>query len=91
MLAPNVSIYTPQHAFNSEERAAGYEISLPVVIGNNVWICGSVKIIGGVTIGDNTIIGAGSVVTKDIPANVIAAGVPCKVIREITDQDRMES
>ncbi|MBH1940893.1 sugar O-acetyltransferase [Mobilitalea sibirica] len=89
LFGPNVNLYTPEHAFDKEERARGYEQSLPITIGNDVWICGSVSILSGVTIGDNTIIGAGSVVTKDIPANVIAAGVPCKVIREITAEDRL--
>ena len=61
---------------------------MPITIGNNVWIGAGSTILGGVTIGDNTIIGAGSVVTKDIPANVVAFGVPCKVIREITEKDK---
>lgn len=88
-VGPNVGIYTPEHAFNSEERSKGYEHALPVEIGDNVWICGGVSITGGVKIGSNTIIGAGSVVTKDIPDNVVAAGVPCKVIREITEEDKL--
>lgn len=62
--------------------------SFPVTIENNVWIGSHVVINPGVTIGENTVIGAGSVVTKDIPANVVAAGAPCKVIREITDRDK---
>ena len=65
-------------------------VSSPIVIGNNVWVGAGVHINQGVTIGDNTIIGSGSVVTKDIPANVVAAGVPCKVIREITEEDKTE-
>ncbi|GAK40814.1 sugar O-acetyltransferase [Paenibacillus urinalis] len=89
LFGPNVSLYTPNHAFDAGERKMGYERSLPITIGDNVWLGGSVTIVGGVTIGDNTIIGAGSVVTKDIPANVIAAGVPCKVIRPITDEDKL--
>ena len=88
MIGPNVSLYTPNHAIDADERKAGYERSLPINIGDNVWIGGSVTIVPGVTIGDDTIIGAGSVVTKDIPANVIAAGVPCKVIRPITEKDK---
>ena len=87
LIGPNVGIYTPSHAFEKEARAKGYEQSLPVEIGDDVWICGSVTIKGGVKIGSNTIIGAGSVVTKDIPDNVIAAGVPCTVLRKMTDQD----
>ena len=89
LFGPNVSIYTPNHALNHEERALGYEKSLPVKIGDNVWVGGSVSILGGVTIGENSIIGAGSVVTKDIPANVIAVGSPCKVVREITPEDKL--
>ena len=87
LIGPNVSLYTPNHAIDADERKAGYERSLPITIGHNVWIGGSVTIVPGVTVGDNAIIGAGSVITKDIPANVIAAGVPCKVIRPITEED----
>ena len=89
LIGPNVSFYTPNHAVDADERKAGYEISLPINIGNKVWIGGSVAILPGVSIGDNSIIGAGSVVTKDIPANVIAVGVPCKVIRQITTDDKV--
>ncbi|MBU9721243.1 MULTISPECIES: sugar O-acetyltransferase [Bacillaceae] len=89
LIGPNVSLYTPNHAIDAEERKQGYEVSLPITIGENVWIGGSVTIVPGVKIGDNTIIGAGSVVTKDVPSNVIAAGVPCKVIRSITENDKI--
>ncbi len=89
LIGPNVSFYTPNHAFDADERNIGFEKSLPISIGDNVWISGSVTIVPGVTIGNNTIIGAGSVVTKDVPANVIAAGVPCKVIRPMTEQDKL--
>ena len=68
-------------------RAAGYEYARPVHIGNNVWIGGHVAIVSGATIGDNTIIAAGSVVIGDIPANVLAGGNPCRVIREISPED----
>lgn len=88
-IGPNVGIYTPNHAFDSKERTDGYEKSLPIEIGDNVWIGGGVTIIGGVKIGANSIIGAGSVVTKNIPAGVIAAGNPAKVIREITANDKI--
>ncbi|WP_057915310.1 sugar O-acetyltransferase [Peribacillus muralis] len=88
-IGPNVSLYTPNHAIDAIERIAGYERTLPINISDNVWIGGSVTIVPGVTIGDNSIIGAGSVVTKNIPANVIAAGVPCKVIRSITEKDKI--
>lgn len=89
LIGPNVSFYTPNHAIDADERKVGYEKSLPITVGDNVWISGSVTIVPGVTIGDNTIIGAGSVITKDIPDNVIAAGVPCKVIRTITEKDKV--
>ena len=84
-IGPDCGIYTPEHAFDPALRAAGYEHSDPIVIGDNVWIGGGVSILGGVTIGENSIIGAGSVVTRDIPANVIAAGNPCRVLRELTE------
>ena len=87
-IAPNVSIYTAGHPLHPESRNSGYEYGIPVTIGNNVWIGGNTVILPGVTIGDNVVIGAGSVVTKDIPDNMIAAGNPCKVIREITEADR---
>ncbi len=83
LLAPNVQIYTATHPIEPEERITGKEFGQPIIIGNNVWIGGGTIICPGVRIGDNTTIGAGSVVTKDIPKNVIAAGNPCKVIREI--------
>nr|WP_261794592.1 DapH/DapD/GlmU-related protein [Comamonas testosteroni] len=88
LLGPRVGIYTSNHAIDAAERAAGGCIAKPVRIGNRVWIGGGVHINPGVTIGDDTIIGSGSVVTKDIPAGVIAAGVPCKVVRAITPADR---
>ena len=90
LIGPNVGIYTPEHAFDPVLRAQGYEISHPVTICDNVWIGGSVVILGGVTIGENTIIGAGSVVTHDIPANVIAVGNPCRVLREISEEDKKQ-
>ena len=88
MIAPNVSIYTAGHPIHPDSRNSGYEYGIPITVGNNVWIGGSVVILPGVTIGDNVVIGAGSVVTKDIPDNSVAAGNPCRVIRAITDEDR---
>lgn len=88
LFGPKVGIYTSNHAIDASERVAGGCYAKKVVVGNNVWVGAGVNINQGVTIGDNTIIGSGSVVTKNIPANVIAAGVPCKVIREITEQDK---
>lgn len=87
-LAPNVAIYTAGHPIHPESRNSGYEYGIGVTIGNNVWVGGNVVINPGVTIGNNVVIGAGSVVTKDIPDNVVAVGNPCRVIRQITEQDR---
>ena len=87
MIGPNCGIYAAGHAFDPERRAAGLEYALPVRIGNNVWIGGHVSIVSGVTIGDNTIIAAGSVVVHDIPPNVLAGGNPCRVIRRIKPED----
>ncbi len=88
MFAPNVSIYTAGHPVHPDSRNSGYEYGIGVTIGNNVWIGGNAVINPGVHIGDNAVIGSGSVVTGDIPANVIAVGNPCKVLRPITDEDR---
>ncbi len=87
-IAPNVSIYTAGHPIHPVSRNSGYEYGIPITIGNNVWIGGNAVILPGVIIGDNAVIGAGSVVTKDIPDNVIAAGNPCRIIRKITEEDR---
>lgn len=87
LFAPNVSIYTAGHPIHPALRNTGYEYGEAVTIGNNVWIGGNSVICPGVTIGDNAVIGAGSVVTKDIPSWSVAAGNPCRVIREITDDD----
>lgn len=81
LIAPYVQIYTAYHPTDPETRLTGRELAAPIKIGKNVWIGGGVIICPGVTIGDNTTIGAGSVVIKDIPANVIAAGNPCHIIR----------
>ncbi|WHH58608.1 sugar O-acetyltransferase [Petroclostridium sp. X23] len=83
LLAPNVQIYTAAHPIDPLERLTGKEYAKPVIIGNNVWIGGGAIICPGVKIGDNVTIGAGSVVTKNIPDNAVAAGNPCKVIRNI--------
>ncbi|OPJ59119.1 sugar O-acetyltransferase [Clostridium chromiireducens] len=86
--APNVSLYTAGHPIHPDSRNSGYEYGIGITIGDNVWLGGNVVVNPGVHIGNNVVIGAGSVVTKDIPDNVIAVGNPCKVIREITEEDR---
>ena len=87
-IAPNCVFSTAGHAIDSEQRSRGLEIALPITVGDNVWIGTNVSVLPGVTIGNNTIIGAGSVVNKNIPEGVIAAGNPCKVIRKITEEDK---
>lgn len=87
MIAPNVVIATGTHPICPELREQAYQYNLPVHIGNRVWLGTGVLVMPGVTIGDNTVIGAGSVVTKDIPANVVAVGNPCRVLREINERD----
>lgn len=88
LFGPNVMITTTGHPVDPQIRKALYQFSEPVVIEDNVWVGGDVVILPGVTIGENSIIGAHSTVTKDIPANCIAMGNPCKVIREINEKDR---
>ena len=90
LIGPNLGIYAPNHAIDAEERIKGGCIAAPVHIGRNVWLGGDVNILGGVNIGDNAIVGTGSIVTKDIPANVIAVGNPCRVLRQITEDDRTD-
>lgn len=87
MLGPKVALYAVNHPIDPAVRASNYDFPEPITIGSNVWIGGSAVICPGVTIGDNTVIGAGSVVTRDIPSNVVAAGNPCRVIRPITAED----
>ena len=82
LIGPNCSFFTPQHPFHFAERRNPVETGRPITIGHDCWLGGNVTVLPGVTIGDYTIIGAGSVVTHDIPSGVIAAGNPCRVIRE---------
>ena len=82
-IAPNCGFYTAGHPVDALERRKGLEYARPITIGNDIWIGAGVSVLPGVTIGDNCVIGAGSVVTKDIPANSVAAGNPCKVIKLI--------
>ena len=86
-IGPNCGMYTAIHPMLAEERNQGFEKALPIVIGDNCWIGADVTILPGVTIGSNTIIGAKSVVTKDIPDHVLALGNPCRVIWPITEDD----
>lgn len=88
MLAPNVVISTAGHPILPELRVEGYQFNSAVHIGRNCWLGAGVIVLPGVTIGDNTVIGAGSVVTRDIPANVVAMGTPCRPVREISDRDK---
>ena len=88
MFAPGVIVATAGHPVNPTLREKGYQYNKEVHIGNNVWIGANATILPGVTIGDNTVIGAGAVVSRDIPANVVAMGVPCKVVREIGEHDK---
>lgn len=89
MFGPNVTVATAGHPIQPELRSKGYQYNMAVHIGANCWIGAGAVIVPGITIGDNTVIGAGSVVTKDIPSGVVAVGNPCKVLREINEQDRI--
>ena len=88
MFGPNVTVATAGHPILPELRQKGLQYNMEVRIGKNCWIGAGSVILPGVTIGDNTVIGAGSIVTKDIPANVVAVGNPCRVLREINEHDR---
>lgn len=87
-IGPNCTFVTPSHPLDPEQRLDGLEIFLPIEVGHNVWFGAGVTVLGGVTIGDNTVIAAGSVVTRDIPANCLAAGVPCRVLRQVNEADK---
>lgn len=87
-IAPNCCFTTAEHAIDAEQRKEGLEVAKPITIGNNVWIGAGTTVLAGVTIGDNTVIGAGSVVSKSIPSHVVAVGVPCRVLYEITERDK---
>ena len=88
MFGPNVVVAVAGHPVDPDLRRKVAQFNLPVHIGNNVWIGAGAIILPGITIGDNSVIGAGSVVTKDVPANVVAVGNPCRVLREIGEHDR---
>ena len=87
-IGPNCGFYAAGHPIDAEQRNSGLEYSKPIKVGSNVWFGGNVCVMPGVTIGDNTVIGGGSVVVDDIPSGVVAAGNPCKVIRPITEKDK---
>lgn len=87
-IAPNCCFTTAEHPVDPDLRKAGVEIAKPIKIGNNVWIGAGSTVLAGVEIGDNAVIGAGSVVNKSIPANVVAVGVPCKVVKQITEAEK---
>lgn len=86
-IGPNCAFYTAQHPIHPVQRNRKIERAIPISVGNNVWLGGNCVVLPGVKIGSNTVIGAGSIVTKDIPANVVAVGNPCRVLRSITDAD----
>ena len=88
MIAPNVTLATAAHPIDPELRRETFQYNADVHIGDNVWLGAGVVVLPGVTIGENSVIGAGSVVTRDIPANVVAVGNPCRVLREIGEHDR---
>lgn len=89
LIGPNVGMYSANHSLDPEERAAGALIGGRITIGDKVWIAGDVKIMAGVTIGEGAVVGCGSIVTHDIPPRTLAAGNPCRVIRAITDDDKV--
>ena len=88
MFGPNVVVATAGHPILPELREQGYQFNMPVHIGRNCWLGAGVIVLPGVTIGDNVVVGAGSVVTKDLPSNVVAVGNPCRVLREVGQRDR---
>lgn len=91
MLAPNVQLYTAYHPLDPVERNSGYENGAPITIGNNVWIGGGSVILPGVTLGDNVVVGAGSVVTKSFPDNVVIAGNPARIIKQLASDAEQPS
>ena len=85
-IAPNCGFYTAAHPFDVAQRNAELEYAKPIRVGSNVWIGGNVCVLPGVTVGDNTVIGAGSVVNRDIPAGVLAVGNPCRPVRSLQER-----
>ena len=91
LIGPGCSLICTNHSLDADERLKGMFDNKPITIGNRVWLGANVTVCPGVTIGDNRVSGAGSVVTKDIPSNVVAVGNPCRVLRNITEKDKLES
>ena len=91
MIGPNCGFYTTQHPLEPSIRNTGIQWAKPITIENNVWICANVTVLGGVTIGENSVIGAGSIVTKDIPPNALAVGNPCKVIKFLEPENKIKA
>lgn len=89
-VGPNCGFYTAIHPIDANQRNTGIELAKPIKVGSDVWFGGGVTVLPGVTIGNNVVIGAGSVVVKDIPSGVVAVGNPCKPIRKITDADKLD-
>lgn len=87
-IGPNCSFYTAGHPLDVKQRNEGLEYAHPITLGDNVWLGGNVVVLPGVSIGNNTVIGAGSVVTKNIPENVVAVGSPCKVVKSIAEENQ---
>ncbi|GAB3277275.1 sugar O-acetyltransferase [Parasphingorhabdus pacifica] len=85
-IGPNVQLLTPTHPIDPEQRRAKWEAARPITIGDNVWLSGGVIVCPGVSIGENTVVGAGAVVTRDLPANVVAVGNPARIVRDVHDQ-----
>lgn len=88
MFGPNVTLATGGHPISPELREKGYQYNMPIHIGKNCWIGAGAVVLPGITIGDHVVVGAGSVVTKDLPSNVVAVGNPCKVLREVNEHDK---
>lgn len=89
-VASRVQLLTATHPIDPQPRREGWEYAAPIVVGDNVWLGGGVTVCPGVTIGDDTVVGAGAVVTRDLPAGVVAVGTPARVLREIGEHDRIE-
>ena len=88
-VGPDCGFYTATHPLVAEERNAGWERALPITVGDNVWIGAKACLLPGVTVGEGAVVGAGSVVVRDVPPGVVAAGNPCRVLRPVTEADRV--